>query len=95
MRTYKMADESSVFYVGISDAHDVRRGILESQKDVLQNLKRYEEYHSKLGSSLGTVINHYNNSGKELKKVDRDILRITGDSPGLDTKTVDQPEEIV
>ncbi len=76
--------------------------IEETAKDIIKrvdelgtHLKRYEEYHSKLGSSLGTVINHYNNSGKELKKVDRDILRITGDSPGLDTKTVDQPEEIV
>ncbi len=49
----------------------------------------------KLGASLSTVVNHYNNSGKELKKVDKDILRITGETPGLETGVIDHPEEIV
>jgi len=76
--------------------------IEETAKDIIKrvdelgnHLHKYEDYHEKLGSSLSTVVNHYNNSGKELKKVDKDILRITGDSPGLETKTVDHPEEIV
>ncbi len=76
--------------------------IEETAKDIIKrvdelgnHLKKYEDYHEKLGSSLSTVVNHYNNSGKELKKVDKDILRITGDSPGIDIKTVDQPDEIV
>lgn len=76
--------------------------IEETAKDIIKrvdelgnHLKRYEEYHEKLGSSLGTVVNHYNNSGKELKKVDKDILRITGQNPGLETKVIDQPDEIV
>ena len=76
--------------------------IEETAKDIIKrvdelgtHLKRYEEYHAKLGASLGTVVNHYNNSGKELKKVDKDVLRITGEAPGLDVKSIDQPEEIV
>lgn len=76
--------------------------IEETAKDIIKrvdelgnHLKRYEEYHEKLGASLGTVVNHYNNSGKELKKVDKDILRITGQNPGLETKMIDQPDEIV
>lgn len=76
--------------------------IEETAKDIIKrvdelgnHLKRYEEYHEKLGASLGTVVNHYNNSGKELKKVDKDILRITGQNPGLETKVIDQPDEIV
>jgi hypothetical protein len=40
-------------------------------------------------------VNHYNNSGKELRKVDKDILRITGETPGLETGVIDHPDEIV
>lgn len=76
--------------------------IEETAKDIIKrvddlgiHLKKYEEYHAKLGSSLGTVVNHYNNSGKELKKVDKDILRITGETPGIETIAIDQPEEMV
>lgn len=76
--------------------------IEETAKDIIKrvdelgnHLKKYEEYHSKLGSSLSTVVNHYNNSGKELKKVDKDILRITGEAPGIESLAVDHPEEIV
>lgn len=76
--------------------------IEETAKDIIKrveelgtHLKKYEEYHAKLGSSLGTVINHYNNSGKELKKVDKDVMRITGQAPGLEVSLIDQPDEIV
>jgi DNA recombination protein RmuC len=76
--------------------------IEETAKDIIKrvdelgnHLKKYEEYHLKLGSSLNTVVNHYNNSGKELRKVDKDILRITGEAPGIESATVDHTEEIV
>lgn len=75
--------------------------IEETAKDIIKrvdelgnHLKKYEEYHVKLGTSLSTVVNHYNNSGKELKKVDKDILRITGEAPGIESGTIDHPEEI-
>ena len=73
--------------------------IEETAKDIVKrvgelgtHLKKYEEYHSKLGISLGTVVNHYNNSGKELKKVDKDVMRITEQSPGLEVKAIEGPE---
>ncbi|MDE1940785.1 MAG: DNA recombination protein RmuC [Patescibacteria group bacterium] len=73
--------------------------IEETAKDIIKrvselgtHLKKYEDYHSKLGSSLSTVVNHYNNAGKELKKVDKDILRITESSPGLESPMIDRPE---
>ncbi len=76
--------------------------IEETAKDIIKrvdelgtHLKKYEEYHSKLGVSLGTVVNHYNNSGKELRKVDKDVLRITGTTPGLEAGVIDHPEEMV
>jgi DNA recombination protein RmuC len=73
--------------------------IEETAKDIVKHveqlgthLKKYEEYHAKLGISLGTVINHYNNSSKEFKKVDKDIMRITGETPGLEVATLELPE---
>ncbi len=71
--------------------------IEETAKDIIKrvselgtHLKRYDDYHSKLGSSLKTVVNHYNNSSKELKKVDKDILRITDEAPGIKVPLIEQ-----
>lgn len=65
--------------------------IEESAKDIVKrveelskHLKAYEEYHGKMGASLNTVVNHYNNSNKELKKVDKDVLRITGSATNVE-----------
>ena len=71
--------------------------IEESAKDIIKrveelgkHLKTYEEYHNKLGNSLSTVVNHYNASGKELRKVDKDVLRITGESAGIETALLEK-----
>ena len=67
--------------------------IIKKVEDLGKHLKSYDEYHGKLGNSLSTVINHYNASGKELKKIDKDVLRITGEAIGVDVLTLDKPEE--
>jgi hypothetical protein len=54
-------------------------------------LANYEEYFKKLGLTLGTTVNHYNNAYKELKKVDKDVLRITGEGVGIDSVLLDKP----
>jgi DNA recombination protein RmuC len=74
---------------------ETAKDIIKRVDDLGNHLKKYEEYHNKLGTSLSTVVNHYNNSGKELRKVDKDILRITGETPGLETGVIDHPDEIV
>jgi DNA recombination protein RmuC len=58
--------------------------IEESAKHIQKNveklgrhLKSYEDFFGKVGSSLSTTVNHYNNASKELGKVDKDVLRIT------------------
>ena len=55
------------------------------------HLKAYEEYHNKLGNALGTVFNHYSASNKELKKIDKDVLRIAGSSPELSLLEIEKP----
>lgn len=71
------------------------KDIIKRVEELGMHLKKYEDYHVKLGVSLGTVVNHYNSSGKELKKVDKDVLRITGESPGIDASLIDRPDEMV
>ncbi|MBX4199065.1 DNA recombination protein RmuC [Candidatus Parcubacteria bacterium] len=56
-----------------------------------RHLKSYEEYYTKLGNTLGTAVNHYNSAGKELSKVDKDVMRITGTGAGIETLTLDRP----
>ena len=69
------------------EAKDIIKKIGELQK----HLASYSEYHNKLGNALGTVVNHYNTSGKEFKKIDKDILRITDTSMEIETLTLDKP----
>src|SRR3989339_1458753 len=73
--------------------------IEESAKDIIKNvedlgkhLKAYEDYHNKLGNALNTVSNHYNASNKELKKIDKDVLRIAGSSPELSLLEIEKPK---
>ncbi len=73
--------------------------IEETAKDIIKrvdelgkHLGKYEEYHNKLGTALNTVANHYNASTKELKKVDKDVMRITGTAIELDLIDVAKPD---
>lgn len=73
--------------------------IEETAKDIIKrvdelgkHLKVYEDYHGKLGNSLSTTINHFNASNKELRKIDKDVMRITGESIGIDSLLIEKPE---
>ena len=66
--------------------------IIKKVEDLGKHLKSYDEYHNKLGDALGTVVNHYNASNKELKKIDKDVLRIAGTSPELSLLEIEKPK---
>lgn len=75
--------------------------IEESAKEIIKrvtelgkHLKSYDTFHIKLGNTLSTAVNHYNTSGKELSKIDKDILRITGESPSLEKTEIEKPSQI-
>lgn len=59
--------------------------------DLGRHLVTYETYMQKLGSSLGTTVNHFNTAHKELKKVDKDIVKISATSPGIEPLLLDRP----
>ena len=60
--------------------------------ELAKHLKVYEEYHGKLGNALGTAVNQFNFAGKEFKKIDKDILKITGESLKIEMAVLDKPE---
>jgi DNA recombination protein RmuC len=52
----------------------------------------YDQYMQKLGNSLGTTVNHYNTAHKELKKIDKDVVKIADTSPSVEPLVLDRPQ---
>lgn len=65
--------------------------IVKRVEDLGKHIKAYEDYYNKIGNSLGTVVNHYNAGYKELGKIDKDVLRITGTSIDLEPLAIEKP----
>ena len=72
--------------------------IEETAKDIAKNveslgrhLKAYEDYYKRLGNSLSTTVSHFKAGSKELGKIDKDVLRITGDSIGIESPLLERP----
>ncbi len=57
-----------------------------------RHINNYDQFMAKLGNSLGTTVNHYNTAHKELKKIDKDVVRISGDSPGVEPVVLEKPK---
>ncbi len=74
--------------------------IEESAKDIVKrvgelgnHLRSFEEMHQKLGNALTTTVNHFNKSNHEFRKIDKDVMRITGDTISIETLTIEKPQE--
>lgn len=74
--------------------------IQESTKDILKNveglrrhLTAYQDHMDKLGGHLGTTVGAYNRASKEFKKVDKDVIKLTGESTDYETLSLDKPQE--
>ncbi len=60
--------------------------------DLGRHINSYEALMNKLGNSLGTTVGHFNAAHKELSKVDKDVLKITGKTdPKVDPMSLDRP----
>lgn len=58
-----------------------------------KHLESYATYHEKLGNSISTVVNHFNSSSKEFKKIDKDILKISETGGNFEVTLLDKPSE--
>ncbi|KKU70740.1 MAG: hypothetical protein UX94_C0001G0029 [Parcubacteria group bacterium GW2011_GWA2_47_21] len=71
---------------------ETAKEIIKRVGELARHLKSYEEYHVKLGNAISVAVNHYNATGKEFKKIDKDVMRITGASGELQAPVLEKPE---
>lgn len=57
------------------------------------HLTRYDDFMRKLGGSLSTTVNHYNNAGREFAKIDKDVVKISGGQQRDELLGLDQPQD--
>lgn len=74
--------------------------IEEQTKDIIKRVEglskhilAYDDYFKKLGNQLVTTVNAYNLADKELKKIDKDIVKITGAESVIERLQLDGPKK--
>lgn len=70
-------------------AKEIKKRVQELGKHLIN----YEAYLKKMGAHLGTTVNMYNSAYKEFGKIDKDVLRITGEALKVEPTTLEGPEE--
>ena len=72
--------------------------IEETAKEIQQrvgelgrHISSYETFMQKLGNSLGVTVGHYNTAHKELKKIDKDVIKIARTAPSVAPLILDRP----
>ena len=72
------------------------KDIVKRVGDLMTHLKKYSEKYDKLGKSISTVVTQYTDGGREFKKIDKDILKITGaeDGMGYEVPVLDKPDTL-
>ncbi len=74
--------------------------IEKSVKEIIQNVQKlgthlnaYEDHMKKVGAHLSTTVNAYNTADKELGKIDKDVVKITGGNAqiGHEISEIDKP----
>jgi len=67
------------------------KNIIKRVDELGKHVVAYESYHAKLGASLATTVSHFNASRKELGKIDKDVMRITGTTLEIDPLSLEKP----
>lgn len=57
------------------------------------HIKKFDELMLKMGKSLSTVVGHYNNSYRELGKIDKDVVKVAGGEADIDPVFIDKPSQ--
>ncbi len=72
-------------------AKDIQKRVGELGRHLLS----HDQFMQSLGKSLGTTVSHYNKASHELAKIDKDVLRISGEAPSasrrIGRETLDLP----
>ena len=66
--------------------------IMKRVGDLGRHVGAYDTYMHKLGNSIAGTVNAYNTAHKELGKIDKDVLRITGEATGVEVGVLEKPK---
>lgn len=69
------------------NAKEIKSNVVKLQK----HLMAVDTFMQKMGTSLTTTVSHYNNTFKELGKVDKDVVKITGGEKSIEPLAIDKP----
>ncbi len=69
------------------DTEVIRKNVEQLGK----HLKNVDGYFKRLGNSLGATVGHFNNTQKELGRVDKDVVKIAGGAKQLEPLLLDKP----
>ena len=58
-----------------------------------RHISAFDAFMGKLGNSLGTTVNHFNNAHKELGKIDTDVVKIAGTNKSIEPLLIDKPQQ--
>ena len=70
---------------------DQAKEIIVRIEKLQRHIGSYDEFMKKLGSSLSTTVNHYNNAYVEFKKIDKDVTKITGQDGEIEILKIERP----
>jgi DNA recombination protein RmuC len=66
--------------------------IIKRVEGLSKHIYAYDDYFKKLGNNLSTTVNSYNTAYTELKKIDKDMVKITGAESVVETLQIDGPK---
>ena len=75
--------------------------IEDSAKEIRSNVEKlgghiikFNQYYEKLGNSLKTTINHFNVGHRELGKIEKDVVRISGGDRTIEPMVLEKPDNL-
>ncbi|MDO8585089.1 MAG: DNA recombination protein RmuC [bacterium] len=66
--------------------------ITKQVENLGRHLLTFDEYMQKVGKNLGTTVSMYNHAYKEFGKIDKDVLKITGEAVGVKPELIEGPD---
>jgi len=67
------------------------KDIIKQVESLRKHLIAYEDYFDKIGKNLTTTVNAYNHAHKEFGKIDKDVLKISGEAMEIEPMTLEAP----
>jgi DNA recombination protein RmuC len=66
--------------------------IIKNVEKLNKHILNYEEFMKKVGNNLGVTVNSYNTAYKELKKIDKDVVNISGKGGAIEPLEIERPQ---